>query len=419
MSSFDALRVPDYRRLLVALTAAELGLYAFETALFWTVLDETGSAVHVSLLFSAIVAPILVLTVPIGILVDRIGPRRPLLWSSAAAALVVGAAGVLAASSGLSFEAAFALSVAEGIFFGCFAIPAQVVASRVVDARILPSAVGLSALPSGIGAIAGGAAGGLTLDLAGPAPTFFLAAIGLGLAVVAILGLPSLPGLESAVRPMALGELRDAVRWIRRSPIGFAIVALGAAAGFLVMSRFALLPSVARDVLDAGPTGLGLLTAAAGVGTLVGAVATNPVGRRLRRGRTMLLALATAGAGLAGLGALPVLWVACVLAGIVALAALVHQLTGATLLQVLAPPRMRGRVLALHEVVRVGLLPPGSVLATALVADVGVAGVLLAFGGLTVAAVTAAIVTCRPLVAFVMDEGSGAPFATASSAERP
>lgn len=419
MSSFDALRVPDYRRLLVVLTVAELGLYAFETALFWTVLEETGSAVHVSLLFSAIVAPILVLTVPIGILVDRIGPRRPLLWSSTAAALVMGAAGVLAAGSGLSFEAAFALSVAEGIFFGCFAIPAQVVASRVVDARILPSAVGLSALPSGIGSIGGGAVGGLTLELAGPAPTFFLAAIGLGLAVVAILGLPSLPGLESAVRPMALGELRDAVRWIRHSRIGFAIVALGAAAGFLVTSRFALLPSVARDVLDAGPTGLGLLTAAAGVGTIAGALATNPLGRRLRRGRTLLLALAAAGAALAGLGAVPVLSVACILAGIVSLAALVYQLTGATLLQILAPPRMRGRVLALYDVVRLGLLPPGSVLATSLVADVGVAGVLLAFGGLTIGAVLVAIVACRPLVALVIDEGPGGALATATSPDTP
>jgi MFS family permease len=314
----------------------------------------------------------------------------------------------------LRFETAFALSVAEGVFFGCFAIPAQVVAGRVVDHRLLPSAVGLSALPSGIGAIAGGVAGGLTLEVAGPAPTFFLAAIGLAIGVVAILGLPDLPGLEPAARRMAIGELRDAVRWLRQSRVGFAIVALGAAAGFLVMSRFALLPSVVRDVLDAGPTGLGLLGAAAGVGTLVGAMATNPLGQRLRRGRTLILALAIAGAGLAGLGAAPNLAVALVLSAIVALAALIYQMTGATLLQLLAPPRMRGRVLALSDVVRLGLVPPGSILATWLVADVGVAGVLVAYGGLTVLAVVVAIVACRPLVASVIEE-AGAPAAVGSA----
>jgi hypothetical protein len=408
MSSFDALRVPAYRRLLVALTVAELGLYAFETALFWTVLEQTGSAVHVSLLYSALVVPILVLTIPVGVLVDRIGPRGPLLWSSVAAALVVGAAGVLAAGSGLDFGVALALSIAEGTFFGCFAIPAQVVAGRVVDPRLLPSAVGLSALPSGIGAIAGGAAGGLTLEIAGPAPTFFLAAIGLAIGVLAIVGLPSLPGLETSARRMAVGELRDAVNWIRQSRVGLAIVALGAAAGFLVISRFALFPSLARDLLDAGPTGLGLLSAGAGVGTLVGAMTTSPLGQRLRRGRTLLLALAIAGAGLAGLGVVPILSVAVALAGIVALAALVYQLTGATLLQVLAPPGMRGRVLAVSDVVRLGLVPPGSVLATSLVGGLGVTGVLIAYGGLTLGAVLVAIVTCRPLLALETDDRAAA-----------
>lgn len=416
MSSFDALRVPAYRRLLVALTVAELGLYAFETALFWTVLEKTGSPVHVSLLYSGLVLPILVLTIPMGVLVDRIGPRGPLLWSSVAAALVVGAAGVLAAGSSLGFEAALALSVAEGVFFGCFAIPAQVVAGRVVDPRLLPSAVGLSALPSGIGAIAGGAAGGLTLEIAGPAPTFFLAAIGLAIGVVAIGGLPSLPGLERSARPMAVGELRDAVRWIRQSRVGFAIVALGAAAGFFIISRFALFPSLSRDVLAAGPTGLGLLSAGAGVGTLVGAFTTNPLGQRLRRGRTLVVALAIAGAGLAGLGALPLLPVAVVLAGVVALAALVYQLTGATLLQMLAPPRMRGRVLALSDVVRLGLVPPGSVVATSLVADRGVTGVLIAYGALTLGAVVVAVVACRPLLALETDDRASAALATGPSA---
>ncbi len=86
------------------------------------------------------------------------------------------------------------------------------------------------------------------------------------------------------------------------------------------MSRGALLPSLVRDVLDAGPTGLGLLTATAGVGMMVGAMATSPLGRRLARGRTLLLALAIAAISLAGLGAVPNLAVALVLAGVVAMA---------------------------------------------------------------------------------------------------
>lgn len=386
MPAFAPLRVPAYRRLLVALTVMEVGLFAFETALFWTVLEETGSAVHVSLLFVGLVLPVLVLTVPVGLLVDRIGPRGILLWSSLAAAAVVGLAALVAGSGRLGFEIALLLAVAEGVFFGCYAVPAQVIAGRVVDRALIPSAIGLSAIPAGVGSILGGALGGFLLEVGGPVPTFVLAAAGLGLSVVAIVGLPALPGLELP-GGMALIELRSAARWLRESPVATAIVLLGAVAGLFVMSRFGLLPVVVRDVLSAGPGALGLLTTAGGVGILAGTFGTEVLGRRLGRGRVLMLALAIAALSLAGLGVTSLVVVSVVLSGLIAAATIVYQLTSAMLLQLLAPARMRGRVLAIFDVLRLGLVPVGSLAAGAVVDRVGVATVLLVYGGLTVGAV--------------------------------
>jgi MFS family permease len=385
MPALAALRVPAYRRLLIALTVIEIGLFAFENALFWTVLEETGSAIHVSLLFIGLVTPALLLTIPVGVLVDRIGPRGILLWSSAAAAMVTGLAAIVAASGRLGFEFALVLSILEGVFFGCFAVPAQVVAGRVVDRTQIASAVGLSAIPAGVGSIIGGALGGFLLEVAGPSPTFVLASVGLALSLLAIVGLPRLPGLE--VTGVAMYELRSAVRWLRESPVGTAIVLLGGVAGLFVMSRFGLLPVVVRDGLHAGPAALGLLTTAGGVGMLAGTFGTEPLGRRLGRGRAVLAALAIAAVSIAGLGVTSLLAVAIALSGLIAASAIVYQLGSATLLQLLAPPRMRGRVLAIFDVVRLGLVPAGSLAAGAVVDGVGVAAVLLVYGGLTVAAV--------------------------------
>src|SRR4051794_29261175 len=150
MPAFAALRVPAYRRLLLAITVMEIGLFAFETALYWTVLDETGSAARVSLLFTGLVVPALLLTIPVGVLVDRIGPKGILVWGSAAAAAVMGLAAFAAGSGRLGFELALLLAIAEGVFFGCYAVPAQVIAGRVVDRSLIASAVGMSALPAGI-----------------------------------------------------------------------------------------------------------------------------------------------------------------------------------------------------------------------------------------------------------------------------
>ena len=417
MPAFAALRVPAYRRLLVAVTVMEIGLFAFETALFWTVLAETGSAVQVSLLFAGLVVPALLLTIPVGMLVDRRGPRGILIWSSAAAAAVIGLAAIAAGSGRLGFELALLLAIAEGIFFGCYAVPAQVIAGRVVDRSLLASAVGLSAIPSGLGSIVGGALGGVLLELGGPAPTFVVASVGLVLSLVTILGLPRLPGLEAS-GGMALRDLRSAARWLRESSVGSAIVLLSAISGLFVMSRFSLLPVVVRDVLASGPGALGLLTTAGGVGMLAGTFGTEVLGRRLGRGRALLAALGLAGLGLAGLGLTPLVPVAITLAAVIAASTTVWQLTSATLLQLLAPARMRGRVLALNDVVRLGLVPIGSLAAGVVVDRVGVATVLVVYGGLTVIAVAATWVGSRALRAGPVAEADPLPEPAPAGATR-
>jgi len=417
MPAFAALRVPAYRRLLVAITVMEIGLFAFETALFWTVLAETGSAVRVSLLFAGLVLPALVLTIPVGVLVDRKGPRGILIWSSGAAAAVIGLAAIAAGSGRLGFELALLLAIAEGIFFGCYAVPAQVIAGRVVAREQIASAVGLSAIPAGLGSIVGGAVGGSLLEIGGPAPTFVVASAGLTLSLITILGLPRLPGLEAS-GGMALQDLRSAARWLRESSIGSAIVLLSAVAGLFVMGRFSLLPVVVRDVLASGPGALGLLTMAGGVGMLAGTFGTEVLGRRLGRGRALLAALAVGGLGLAGLGLTPSIPVAVSLAAVIAASTTVWQLTSATVLQLLAPARMRGRVLALNDVVRLGLVPVGSLAAGIVVDQVGVATVLVVYGGLTVLAVVATAVASRALRAGPAAEAETLPEPALSGASR-
>ena len=101
--------------------------------MFWTALEETGSAVSISVLFSSIVVPVLVITVPVGLAVDRYGPRRLLLGASVAALGGHRRGRDHRRVIGLWFEAALVLGILEGVFFGVWAIPAQVLAGRLVD----------------------------------------------------------------------------------------------------------------------------------------------------------------------------------------------------------------------------------------------------------------------------------------------
>ena len=106
-----------------------------------------------------------------------------------------------------------------------------------------------------------------------------------------------------------------------------------------------------------------------------------------------------AGSALCGLALTSTLSVAMILAGTLTLTALVYQLTTVTVLQALPPPRMRGRVLALAEVIRLGLVPPGGFVASLLVAGIGVSTAFVLYGALAIVAVVAVVVLCRPLLA--------------------
>ena len=198
-------------------------MYMFETSLYWTVLELTGSAVLVSLLLVSIVVPVLILTVPVGILVDRYGPSRLL-------GPAVGRGGGRRGHRGhrdrrfrpVGPDRARSWPLPRASFFGCWAIPAQVLASRVVDREQMPSAIGLSALPSGVGAVRGRS--GWRDRPPGHRSSHRLGGRGRGLDALGDHhgGLPTLPGLgHSGSRALAVGDMRDALGWARHSPVGW------------------------------------------------------------------------------------------------------------------------------------------------------------------------------------------------------
>ena len=143
----------------------------------------------------------------------------------------------------------------------------------------------------------------------------------------------------------------------------------------------------------------------------------------MRRGPVLLTAFGVAGVALAALGIAPVLAVALLLAGSITVSMVIYQVTSMTLLQVLAPARMRGRAVAMYDMVRLGLVPVGGIVAGLLVPALGVSGVYLIFGAATVGAVAVAAIVCRPLVLVELDAtsmpGELAPVVTETSAAGP
>ena len=211
-----------------------------------------------------------------------------------------------------------------------------------------------------------------------------------------------MPGLETA-RTGTLRDFGDAALWMARMPNARTLVLLAMAVALGPYAYPAILPIVTRDLLHAGPAELGLLSAATGIGVIVGAFGMDAFGRWAGRGRTIAITVLVASAAVALLAVSTTLALSMVLAATLAGVLIVFRTTTIALLQALAPGRMRGRVLSIFEITFWGINPIGGIVGGLLADRVGTVPMLLVFGGFTAAALVVALVADRALITMDLD----------------
>jgi MFS family permease len=408
--SYAVLRLATYRRYLAAAISYSVGMWTFQTVLIWVVLEQTGSASAVSLLLICLTVAWLLCSLPSGVFADRYDLRRLMLAGQSFGALSMAAAAVATAAGVMSPPVAMILIFVLGVSDAFYNVPGMVFVGRLVEPRLMAGAIGLSALQYGFGRILGGLVTGVAVTAIGAAASLGLAALLFGVSFAIVLTLPSLPRLERSPGRASLGDLGAAVRWYRTSRPSIALMVLGLCAALFVYSYFTLLPIVATQVLGAGSQGLGILTSAGGLGVLIGSLLTDPIGRRLGRGRAAVLTLAGAAAAYVGLGLSTVLAVSVVFTVALTLLLGIYRVTTQLLLQHLAPARMRGRVLSVFELSFWGTYPLGTVVAGALADRFGAQTVIVAFGVATVLTASVVVVIARRLIDMDVDaEGAIVP----------
>ena len=413
---FEPLRVPAYRRYFLAWSVALTAGWIFGTTQSWTFLQSSGTAAAVAYLPIVLVLPVPVALVIGGILTDRRGPRTVLVFAQVATGLTIGSIGLLAATHNLTFWPTLVAGALLGTFGGLGSVPGQAIMVRLVERRLVASAYALSLMTYGIGRLIGGPLGGTIVQSVGAAPAFALSACGFLVAAAMFRTLPKVDGLQAAATGLSRQDLADAVGWARGMPNVVAIVALEAVAAGLIGPYQAVMPVIARDVLHGGPTDLGLLIAAGGVGVVLGGALMGPLGARIGHGRFLVCAVAGSICGIATLSISTSLVVSCVLVALAAGADNSSALTRGLLLQTVSPARLRGRVLALNGVVS-AVASPACLLAVGLLVErFGATPIILGMASLAGSALVAVTVTHRSLLSLSV-QGTHAQEDAAAAAE--
>ncbi|MGJ0388378.1 MFS transporter [Microbacterium sp. CGR1] len=387
-AGFAPLAVPIFRLVWLASIVSNIGSWMQTVGAQWLLVQDDGSPLLVALVQTASAAPVLLFAIPAGVIGEFLNRRRVLLWSQIVQLAVVLGLTYLTAvgqtTTTILLASTFVLGTVSAIQLPAF----QALVPDIVPPKLLIDAASLSSIGVNIARAVGPAIAGLVVAQFGVAAVFLLNA----LSFLVFLGVLFFwkTYRPPATRPEPFVDAtRAGIRYIRHSRVVRLI--LLRLAVFLVPANalWALLPTIAKSSLGFSASGYGLLLAALGAGSIVGAFVL-PWARRVAAVNGVVLASSVLfGAGLVALVTSPTLWItfpALVATGL-AWIGVIATINGT--IQAFLPVWVRTRGLSFYQLVLFGCTAAGSAGAGVLAAiwDPGLvvvgAGVLCALGGLS------------------------------------
>lgn len=373
-----ALRIRNFRLFWFGQLVSGIGTWMQAVALAWLVLQQTRSPVALGTITIFQFLPILLFSLPAGVVADRIPKRRLMIGAQALAALQALALGVLVSVGWTPLWALGALAFVLGLTIA-FNTPAQqAFVPEMVGAPMVPGAIALNSAQFNGARMLGSALGGLAVARFGVAWVFFANATSFLAALGALVAMHARELHVPKARPHQPNALRDGVRYALHTPsVSFVLVCL-AVVGTLGFNWPVALPLLATEVLGLQAVGFGLLFGAFGVGSLAAAIALTytraPSERRLAAsGLALAVLLVLLGVSHSYVATA----VLMVLAGSIGT---IFTTTANTRLQLITPDQLRGRVMSMFVLLMGGSTPIGSYVLGHLAAAIGISHSMVVFG---------------------------------------
>ena len=366
----------NYRLFFAGQVVSVAGSWMQNMALAWLVIELTGSPFAVGGLAFARFVPFTVLCLVAGVVTDRVDTRRLVLATQVGAMLVSVALAVVTLGGWATLPLVYALAALGGITLVFDAPARQALTFQMVGPRELPNAVALNAGLFNASRVIGPAIAGAIIAAIGTGACFAVNAVSFLAVLAALLAMreSELLEVEKDAEATLLSGARDAFAWVAGEPRARAVLVTITVLSVVGFNFHVVVPLLASDALDVGPEGLGLLSAAFGLGALAGALGA--ASQREATPRRFAVGAAVFGAVLVALAPVGSLPVAAALLVVLGVSFTMLTTTANALVQLAAPSHLRGRVIALYLFAFAGLTPVGGLVAGAL-AELG--GTTLSF----------------------------------------
>jgi MFS family permease len=375
----------DFRVLWFGAFTSTVGTWMQKVAQSWVVFDLTKSSFFLGLDDFLGQLPILLFTLIGGVIADRHDRRRLLIGSQF---IQMGTAFALAAlvyQGRVHIGHILALSFTAGMA-QAFGGPAyQAMIPSLVKKKDLPNAIALNSIQFNLARVFGPLLAGVTMATLGPAVCFSLNGLSFLVVIVALISL-SVTHIPPTDRKPILHEMKGGISYTRSEPAILALTVLASMTAFLGLPLLTFLPIFAREIFHGEIGRYSQMMACSGMGAVIGALIVAWLGRFKHMGLALLLVQMAFGFLIAGFALSRVFWLSNLLLFFTGGALIMVFSMTASLVQLIVPDHLRGRVMSIYMVAFRGGMPLGS-LASGYAASLTSAPAVLVVNGVLVSLV--------------------------------
>ncbi len=391
LTTFDALRDRNFRWYWFAMLASSATMQMGGVGQGWLVYQIAGSALALGWVSAGWSISNSVLSPWAGVLCDRAEKRTLLLWVRGLMVLAALAITAVIATGVTQVWHLAAYSLFRGLLFAVL-MPAQnAYLAQLVDRKTLLNAVSLSSVGMGLAGIFSAPLAGFLIEFVGVEAVYFGVAVLYLVVFLIMLKLPRTGTADPGTRSV-WSDIVDGVKHIRLHPVLIPLLALVFVRGLLAMPYRTLMPKYAQDVMNLDASGLGILVAAPGVGSLIAALVMASLGDFRGKGKLMLGSAVVLGVALVLFANTQLFALVLVLLAVVGAASNICMVTNRTLLQENCDGPYLGRIMSAYMMM-FGLTQLGTIPVGALADRFGVPSVLAVLSTLFVLVIVLVWVT--------------------------
>jgi len=369
--TFRSLRHRNYRLFWFGQMISLIGTWMQSVAQGWMVLRLSNSPFLLGVVSAFAGLPVLFFSLPAGVLADRVKKRKFLIFTQSSAMFLAFILAFLTFTGLVRVWHVMFLALCLGLVMAFDAPIRQAFVKEMVGREDLLNAIALNSFIFNSARILGPAAAGILISLTGEAGCFFIN----GLSYLAVIAGLSLMKIEDVVfqskNSTFLASTKEGISYVVRNKKTLALILMVSTMSIFGFSYAVLMPVFARNILKAGPSGLGFLMSAVGIGAITAGLglASRKTEEKLKymQAGIIVFFLSLILFSFSGNLFLSLIFLVGAGWGMISLIA-----TCNTLLQEIVPDHLRGRVMGLFVMMFMGTMPIGSFIAGTLGQVLGV-----------------------------------------------